>query len=105
MSATQKMYYNMDEKFPAKYAKGGAVKTTGGKGVKTSSKTLEDERVPNTPAPKAPPRGRVMEDKKGGRVHKAMGGPIGDKKDEALPEGKVMNKAKGGAVDKRLGKC
>jgi len=105
MAYSQKIYDNFDAKFPAKYAKGGSVKTTGAKGVKMSSKKLEDEKVPNTPAPKALPAGKVMEKKSGGRVCKAIGGPIGDKKDEANPAGPVMNKAKGGAVDKRLGKC
>jgi len=106
MAYTQKMYSSFDEKMPAiKLAKGGSVKTTGSSGVKMSSKKLVDEKVSLPAAPKALPAGRIMQDKKGGRVHKAMGGPIGAKKDEGDPEGKVMNKAKGGAVDKRLGKC
>lgn len=91
----QKMYYNMDEKFPAAYKKGGSVKTTGAKGVKMSSKKLEDEKVAVGKAPAAKPEGPVME--------KKIGGPIGDMKAE--PEGKVMEKAKGGKMDKRMGKC
>lgn len=93
----QKMYYNMDEKFPSNYKKGGSVKTTGSKGVKASSKKLIDEKVPVGKSPAAMPAGKVME--------KAMGGPIGDSADKAMPEGKIMEKKSGGKMDKRVGKC
>lgn len=91
----QKFYDSFDEKFPSAYKKGGSVKTTGAKGVKMSSKKLEDEKVPVGKAPAAKPSGPVME--------KKMGGPIGNMKVD--PEGKVMEKAKGGKMDKRMGKC
>lgn len=99
----QKFYNSFDEKFPSNYKKGGTVKTTGSKGVKMSKKDLVDEKVKAPKAPEAMPEGKMMAKKGGGKVHKAMGGPIGDMK--ALPEGKVMEKAKGGKMDKRMGKC
>ena len=126
MGYSQKMYSSMDASVPCiKLAKGGAVSTAKVSGVKTSNRKFIDkagngsdklEAGPDlkkggrmhkaiggpVSGEQALPKGRIMQDKKGGKVHKAMGGPVMDK-DEATPKGPVMNKRKGGKVeDERL---